>query len=232
MTSTGKPSDAESAPSRVARRRSHARERLVLGGAEIIAAKGTENLRLREIADRADIGFGSFYSHFRTKDELIAAVAEHTVRSRIAPVLSRAVQSSDPAESASISHRWFIRLASTDPQAARLIVNLDRADVMLATAIHDEARDTLQRGIDAGRFRPLHIEPTLVFVVGATIAVMRGILEGRLPATVDVQSAEAFLTTLGVTPDEAREIARRTYPTDIATGVAAPYRPERATRAN
>jgi AcrR family transcriptional regulator len=188
---------------------------LVAAAAEIIAVKGAENLRLREIADRADIGFGSFYTHFESKDELVAAVAEYTVRSLIAPVLKRAAQSDDAAISASISHRWFIRLASADPKTARLVVNLDRAEVMLLTAIHDDARDMLERGIRARRFRPMAIEPTLAFVVGATVAVMRGILEGRLEPGSDVPSAEAFLTTLGLGPREAAEIARCPYPAEI-----------------
>jgi hypothetical protein len=61
----------------------------------------------------------------------------------------------------------------------------------------------------------MDIEPTLAFVVGATVAVMRGILEGRLEPDSDVASAEAFLTTLGLGPREAAEIARCPYPAEL-----------------
>jgi AcrR family transcriptional regulator len=198
--------------SRVARRREEARARLVAAAAAIIVEKGTEGLRLREIAERADVGFGSFYHHFDSKEDLVGAVVRHTVESLSAPVITQSAAVTDPAEAAAISHRWFIRLAMTDPHTAQLIVNLERADVMLELAVDRDAKEMLQRGTDTGRFRPMDVETTLAFVVGATISVMRGVLEGRLDSDADITSAEAFLGVLGVDPTEAAEIARRPYP--------------------
>jgi AcrR family transcriptional regulator len=198
--------------SRVSRRQEQARQRLVAAAAEIIVAKGIEGLRLREVTERADIGFGSFYTHFATKEDLVAAVVVHTVESLLEPVVLRSFEAQDPAEAASISHRWFIRLAVTDPRTAQLIVNLERADVMLSLAVSQQAHLLLERGIASGRFRPMDVETTMTFAVGATIAVMRGVLEGRLNGTADIASAEAFLGVLGVDPVSAAEIARREYP--------------------
>jgi AcrR family transcriptional regulator len=195
--------------SRVARRKQLARQRLVRAAAELIVSKGTGGLRLREITDLADVGFGSFYTHFDSKEELIAAVVKDTVESLSAPVVAQSANADDPAEAAAIAHRWFVRLAATDPKTAQLIVNLERADVMLELAVDQNARQVLKRGIDTGRFRTMDIETTLAFVVGATIAVMRGVLDGRLDDKADIASAEAFLGVLGVDPTSAAEIARR-----------------------
>jgi AcrR family transcriptional regulator len=198
--------------SRVARRKLQARQRLVRAAAELVVSKGTEGLRLREITDLADVGFGSFYTHFDSKEELIAAIVKDTVESLSAPVVAQSAKADDPAEAAAIAHRWFIRLATTDPKTAQLIVNLERADVMLELAVDQNAREVLKRGIDTGRFRTMDIEATLAFVVGATIAVMRGVLEGRLDGTADIASAEAFLGVLGIDPTSAAEIARQELP--------------------
>src|SRR3979490_675582 len=113
----GEGASASSQPdrSRVARRKEQARQRLVRAAAQIIVSKGTEGLRLREIADLADVGFGSFYTHFDSKEELIAAVVRDTVQSLSAPVVAQSAQADDPAEAAAMAHRWFIRLAATDP---------------------------------------------------------------------------------------------------------------------
>jgi AcrR family transcriptional regulator len=204
-----------SPPSRVARRKQRAREQLVAAAAEIIAAKGTEALRLREITDRADVGFGTFYTHFDSKEDLVSAVVRHTVETLTTSMLSRLTDVTDPALSAAMSHRWFIRLAVTDPPTAWLIVNLERADVMLEMAVHQDAEDALQRGIDSGRFRAMDTQATLTFAVGATISIMRGVLEGRLPSTADSASAEAFLCTLGVDPVEASDLAYRDFPAEL-----------------
>lgn len=200
-------SKAQAGGERVARRKEQAYSRLVAAAAEIIVAKGTEGLRVREITDRAEVGFGSFYSHFESKEDIIGAVVRDTVGSLSAPVVV-----DDPAEAAAISHRWFIRLAVTEPQRAQLLVNLERADVMLEMSVHRGARELLTRGIEAGRFRPMDVETTLTFVVGATIAVMRGILEGKLDDNADIASAEAFLGVLGVNAKAAAKLARKELP--------------------
>jgi AcrR family transcriptional regulator len=197
---------------RVDRRVEQARQRLVRAAAEIIAAKGPDGLRLREITDRADVGFGSFYTHFASKEDLVTAVVTDTVEALTAQIVAASAPAADPAVGAAMAHRWFIRLASTDPRTAQLIVNLDRADVMLELAVDEDARAMLTRGIESGRFRTMDLEATLAFVVGATIAVMRGVLDGRLDASAEVASVEAFLGVLGVDPSSAAQIAAREFP--------------------
>src|SRR3979490_2988344 len=83
----GEGASASSQPdrSRVARRKEQARQRLVRAAAQIIVSKGTEGLRLREIADLADVGFGSFYTHFDSKEELIAAAVKNPLQSPSPP---------------------------------------------------------------------------------------------------------------------------------------------------
>ena len=187
---------------------------MIASAAEIIVEKGTDGLRLREIADRADVGFGSFYQHFESKEHLVAAVVSDTVRTLSAPVIAEFAMIADPAEAAAASHRWFIRLATQDPRTARLIVNLERADVMLKLAVDSDARALIRRGMESGHFRVTDIETTLAFVVGATVSVMRAVLEGRVEGSVDIASAEAFLGVLGVDPVKASDVAARSFPTD------------------
>jgi AcrR family transcriptional regulator len=204
------PTGSQPAGSRLERRLERARRNLIQAAAEIIAVKGTEGLRLREITDRADVGFGSFYTHFASKEELIAAVVRDTVETLSAPVIVESTKAIDAAEAAAMAHVWFIRLATTDPQTAQLIVNLERADVIVELAVDQNARELLERGMNSGRFRKMDIEPTLAFAVGATIAVMRGVLEGRLDSVAaETASTEAFLGVLGVAAPEAAEIAKR-----------------------
>ena len=51
---------------------------------------------------------------------------------------------------------------------------------------------------------------------GALLAVMRGVLDGDLPAGTDVAHATGVLRMLGVAAAEAREIARRPLPAGAA----------------
>ncbi len=51
------------------------RERLVAAAREIFASKGIE-ASVREIAQRAEVGMGTLYRHFPTRDDLVDAVLE------------------------------------------------------------------------------------------------------------------------------------------------------------
>jgi AcrR family transcriptional regulator len=51
------------------------RERLVAAAREIFAAEGIE-VSVREIAQRAEVGMGTLYRHFPTRDDLVDAVLE------------------------------------------------------------------------------------------------------------------------------------------------------------
>ena len=55
---------------------------------------------------------------------------------------------------------------------------------------------------------------TLTATIGGALAVMRGILEGRLEPGAEVAAAEAVLRSLGLSGEEAREIASRDLPGD------------------
>jgi hypothetical protein len=55
----------------------------------------------------------------------------------------------------------------------------------------------------------MDIDSTVTFTIGATIAVMRGVLDGRLDPSVDGASVIAFLGALGIDRAEAVEIAER-----------------------
>jgi AcrR family transcriptional regulator len=43
---------------------------------EIIAERGFEGLVIQDITQRADVGYGSFYNHFPSKDAIVEAVIE------------------------------------------------------------------------------------------------------------------------------------------------------------
>jgi AcrR family transcriptional regulator len=209
----GVAADRNPTPSpRVERRQERARARLTAAASRLIAEKGVEGLRLRDITDAADVGFGSFYNHFESKEQLVEAVVIDLMASLASRLITHIQDLPDPAEAGSAAHRWFVRSAYEDPQTAWLIVHLDRADVLFQQAIMPYARPLLERGIETGRFKPMDVEVTLTYVVGATIAVTRGVLEGRLRPDAETVSAEALLGALGLDAEQAAELARRELP--------------------
>lgn len=194
---------------RTLRKQQQMRRQLITATSKVIAEKGVEGLRLRDVTDLADVGFGSFYSHFSSKEQLVEAVVIDLMSSISQELVAYVAEIEDPAEAASTAHRWFVRTAHVDPETAWLIVHLDRADVLFQEMITPYAREMLRTGIDSGRFRNFDVATTLAYVVGATMAVTRRVLEGRLGADAETASAEALLLALGLDEQEARRIAHQ-----------------------
>ena len=56
--------------SRQERRKARTRRKLIEAAQDLLAERGTTDVSIQEITERADVGFGSFYNHFETKSEL------------------------------------------------------------------------------------------------------------------------------------------------------------------
>lgn len=205
--------ESRTTSARVQRRQQRTRAQLVRAAAILIADKGVEGLRLREVTDAADVGFGSFYNYFASKEELVEAVAQDLMVLLAESLGARVEALADPVEAASAAHRWFVRTAVEDPRTARLVVNLDQADVRFQERILPFGERLLQAGVERGRFLPRTSPLTTVhYVVGATLAVTRGVLDGRLGADAESETAEVLLQALGVDAEQAREVAHLRLP--------------------
>lgn len=191
---------------RVARRRQHARERLVAAGRTLIAEKGVSGLRIQEITDAADVALGSFYNHFASKEDLVEAVVEESLSALgAATVIDDSVQ--DPAITASRAIKLVISLAFSDPTFARLVVNLTHADALFARSFHPYARQVVDRGIERGRFVVADPEVAVNLVVGSSLSLIRSILDAQHAESVAQAHAELCLRALGVPAAEAADLS-------------------------
>ncbi len=66
-------------PTRQERRRENTRASLVGAARELFAGKGVEATAIAEITEAGDVGFGSFYNYFDSKEETAEAVLEAAI---------------------------------------------------------------------------------------------------------------------------------------------------------
>jgi AcrR family transcriptional regulator len=199
-------------PNRRDRRREATRRALIDAARRLFASQGVDNTRINEITDAADVGFGSFYNHFDSKDAIVEAVLAEAVAAQGAAIDELTSQLDDPAEVVSVAHRHFVELARTDPDWGWLLVRLDVThDVMLA-ALGPYARRDMARGIKSGRFEVADKRTALFAAGGALVAVMRSVLDGQAPRDADRRHAEGILRLFGLTPADAAAVAAREMP--------------------
>jgi AcrR family transcriptional regulator len=204
--------NSEAAPlGRRDRRKAESIRRLLDAAGQLIAENGVKNLRISDVTDRADLGFGTFYTYFETKDALIEAVVAEAVAQLASTIGSAALEFSDPAEAASVSYRRFLRFGVAEPQLARVLVELDRANNIFEDAVTPWAREILERGSSSGRFDLADIELGLTTVAASALAAIRAILDGRIEAGQATEShgAEFMLRGFGLDANTAHDIAHR-----------------------
>ena len=207
---------AASAPkgSRLDRRKARTRQALIDAAARLIAEGRGDRASIQEITDQADIGFGSFYNHFDSKEQLFQTASEEVLE-RWGQMIDRASAGiTDQAELFAVGLRITGRLGWTHPEIAAFLtgVGLDILDSPHGLA--PRALRDVQAGQAAGRFTIPDAEIALSAVAGGLIGLLR--MGQRHPeriteASVD-QLTDALLRLLGVPPDEAARLAALPLP--------------------
>src|SRR5690348_6550950 len=109
------------AANRLDRRKARTRQALIDAAVHLIAEGRGERASIQEITEVADVGFGSFYNHFASKEELFDT-ASADVLERWGQMIDQACEGiGDPAELFAVSFRISGRLGWTHPDIARFL---------------------------------------------------------------------------------------------------------------
>lgn len=204
---------------RLQRRKQRTRAALIRAAQGFIAA-GNLNVPVLDITQAADVGMGSFYNHFDSKDQLFdAAVAE--VLDFHGALLDRLTASiSDPAETFACSFRLTGRLFRRRPQESQILLANGLSLLSSDLGLAPRALRDITAAEQARRF---HVEdPDLALAVAGGALLGLGQLLQDQPDRDDAQAAdqvtEDVLRLFGMPTDEAREICRRPLPDLDDTG--------------
>ncbi len=171
---------------------------------------------MAQIAEAADTAHGSFYNHFSSKDDILAAVFEDTLTLQFSLLEERNRGVEDPAERVSVAHRHLLAAVRADPDWGWLILRLDVPYGIVEDVLGADATNDLQAGIRTGRFAVASPAVALHAAGGALIGLVHLILRDGLGDEADVAHAEGVLRSFGVEPREAAAIARRPLPEPAA----------------
>jgi AcrR family transcriptional regulator len=201
--------DPQARLDRRTRRKNETRRRLLTAGRRLISSDSVDALRIRDLAEEADLSHGSFYNHFESKEDFVDAVVRETLTDLAEMVLSDIPQDTDWAIKASEADRRFLLLARHDPDFARLLINLNHREDVFTRAVLPYARATLQPGIADGRFTIPNLDAFLITLTSSALGMIRAILDGDAPPRPDSLHAELLLRMTGIPHTEAAEISRR-----------------------
>lgn len=194
------------------RRRVLTRARLLGAARELMARRGVDAVGVSEIAEAADLGAGTFYNYFRSRDDVVAALMAESIET-VGDALDRlTAEMPDPAEVFAASLRHLVRQAVSDPMWGWFVVRLGVAHPQLIEILGPRAARDLRRGVEQGRFEIPDVEVATSCTFGALISTLHLVLTAQPRQGIDELFAQTMLTMVGLTAQDASEVAARPLP--------------------
>jgi AcrR family transcriptional regulator len=185
------------------------RARLMDAAVTLFAREGFEAASVNEIARLAEVANGTFYVHFKDRDEIAAAVAFGVARELAAQIAEAMTGIEDAIERTTLATCAFIDMACSRPDWGRALFRAAWRFPELRAEVLAFVRADLELGARQGSFTT----PIDEFVAGThgamTLSTLYSRLEGLAGLDAGPRVAELQLLMLGVTPDRAREAAWR-----------------------
>lgn len=204
---------ASSTGNRLERRKMRTRAALVRAAQGFIAA-GKLNAPVLDITQAADVGMGSFYNHFDSKDQLFEAAVNEILDELGALLDKLTIDGEDPAATFARSFRLVGRLFGQRPEMCRVLLNTGLTLIFADRGLAPRALRDIEVAACAGRFAVADPQLALSVAGGALMGAAQ-LLQNqpeRDPGEVADRATRDVLIMLGLAADEADDICTQPLP--------------------
>jgi AcrR family transcriptional regulator len=162
-------------PARQSRRKERTRTALIEAAQQLIAEGEDAHASIQVITELADVGFGSFYNYFSSKEELYEAAASSAVDDYLHWLDERLPDGNDPVVRLVESIRLTGRLALEQPRTAAILTRrltlLENVDDPRGERIRADVRAAMAAG--GAVSLSLEVDILVTATLGAIMAVLR-----------------------------------------------------------
>jgi AcrR family transcriptional regulator len=179
-------------------RRAQTRSQILEAGAKLLSERHAAALTVDAVVEAAGVAKGTFYYHFQSMDDLVAAVGEKLAESFDEMLAPAMLAIRDPIARLSFGFAKFLHKAIADPSWTRLVVQSSQSPAVFGHGIRAHLKADIAQAIAEGRVSIEDEDLAADIVIGIWLQVARGTLE-RQPATNLADHAlAAILRALGV----------------------------------
>ncbi len=200
-------------PNRMGRQRRKTHDRLINAALSVMARKGAEAATINDITETADVGFGSFYNHFSSKEEIFTAATE-TLFDRIGTQIDAAIgMIPDPCEALAAAIRIFVNTLIARPDWAQFIIRTMSVPGYKHFGMYPRLFRDIRKIEETERLRVADPGTVTYAVGGAMLFMIIALLEGDLPAKdAPERMAAMALRMLGESESEISRIIAQPLP--------------------
>jgi AcrR family transcriptional regulator len=175
---------------RYQRRKERTRQELLAAAKTVLAKKGYHNAKIVDIAAAADIGVGTFYLYYPTKDALFLELVEETARALQEEIDQARAQVEDLAEKISAANLAFFRFAGNNRELLKIIFGHGNTFNELLRQVYamfvTDATDRVTEGVQREVFRPLPSQVVANALVGMSAQVVSWWIEQEGPSAEEM----------------------------------------------
>ncbi len=188
------------------------RARLMDAAVELFARDGFEAPSVNEIARLADMANGTFYVHFRDKQDIALAVTVSIAQELVRQLDEAMADVDDAVERVAMATRRFIDLATSEADWGNAFFRAIWAFRDVRGNVITYLRADLERGARQGAFT-VEVDDFLIDTFASmTMTALFGVLSGDFGGEAGSRVAELQLRMLGVPAGRAKTVAWRKLP--------------------
>ena len=197
---------------RTERRREDARRRLMKATYEIVAQRGLDGLIVQDITEAADVGYGSFYNHFPSKDAILEAV-NHAANDYSKEVCRQIAELGfDRTERFVMNLRMSLHLIKTDKVWGWYLIRTMLSKTELRSSIGGDLRQAITAGLNQGAFR--HDDPEMAYetVAGLLLLGTLKLVSAEVPQDYSDRLLRTAFKSLGWPETKIDNLLQRPLP--------------------
>ncbi len=175
---------------RYQRRREKTRQELLAAAKTVLAKKGYHNAKISDIAAAADIGVGTFYLYYPTKDALFLELVKETAQALKEEIDQARAQVEDLVEKIRVANLAFFRFARDHREVLKIVFGHGNTFNELLRQVYGgfimDAAERVAEGAQKKVFRPLPPQVVANALVGMSAQVVSWWIEQDGPSAEEM----------------------------------------------
>ncbi len=193
---------------RYQRRKEKTRQELLAAAKIVLAEKGYHSTKVADIAAAADIGVGTFYLYYPTKDALFLELVEETAHSLKEEIEQARAQVQDLVEKIRVANLAFFRFARDNRELLKIVFGHGNTFNELLRRVYAmfvaDAADRVTEGIRREVFRPLPSQIVANALVGMFAQVVSWWIEQEGPSAEEMAATMTNFVLHGLAVNPTR----------------------------
>ena len=190
-------------------RRARTEKRIVTAALGVFAELGPDAPKIDDFIRAADVSRGTFYNHFDSVEELLAATSEWMTRQAIETIENALRGLDDPALRVGVGLRLLFAKARTDVMWCRFV-----SRVWMVGGGELPSRD-VDEGLRRGVFSAPSTRVARDLLFGTIREALRRIGQGQVGASYGLEMTEMCLRALGARPRSVAAAMRYELPSTV-----------------